>query len=147
MDKRKPRATTQRITRKKTSAPKAARKGPLAEDAVAEIAASPPPPALAVTAHVLEVPALAETLETPEPAAPPPVILIEARIPATDDEPTTRVVFRARPVHVLRPQGWQLVRAILRRVRSEIEMRSAPARAEFTRRFPRLALLGRMLGV
>jgi hypothetical protein len=133
MDKRKPRATTQRITRKKTSAPKAARKGPLAEDAVAEIAASPAPP--------IEIAAMPSREAFEAPAA----IHIEARLPATEDEPTTRVVFRARPIEEMRPQGWRFVRAFLMRIRGEIESRSAPARAEIRRRFPRLAGLGRLL--
>jgi hypothetical protein len=57
------------------------------------------------------------------------------------------VVFRARPVVEMRPQGWRFVRAFLRRVRSEIETRSAPTRAQIARRFPRLAGLGRMLAL
>jgi hypothetical protein len=144
MDKRKTRAATQRITRKKTSAPKAARKGPLAEEAVAEIAASPPPvvpePMPSTTEAIDDAPP--ETV-----VALPPVthIHIEARVPAGEDEPTTRVVFRARPVEAMRPQGWRFVHAFLRRIRSEIETRSAPARAQLTRRFPRLAVLGRLL--
>ena len=140
MDKRKPRAKAQRITCKKASAPKAARKGPLAEEAILEIAASPPP---------LPVEGPAVQAEVPEPpAAPAPVIevvQIEARVPASEDEPTTRVVFRARAFVEMRPHGWQLLRAFLRRMRSELETRSAPARAQIARRFPRLAGLGRIL--
>src|SRR5882672_84385 len=81
--------------------------------------------------------------------APPPVVIIEPRVKAAEDEPTTRVIFAPRhPIHaaaMLRPPGWLYMRTLVDRLRSEFMTRSAPARARIAQQFPRIAVWSRLV--
>jgi hypothetical protein len=124
--------TIKRVTRKRTTAPKTARKPRLSAEAVAELGGAPPV-AAPVPEVVLEVVPAMIVEEAPAPPAPAP--------PAPEPPP-------ARAVTVVPERRFgrvAFVRAMLHRLRLAAERRAAPVARRLEARFPRLGALRALL--